>query len=86
MAELNLEIPSEVLDSIKLPPEEVERELRKELALALYQRGVLPQGKARVLAQMTRWEFEQLLADRRAPRHYTDADLDDDIRHAHGRL
>lgn len=86
MAEFNLEIPSEVLAAVKLPPEEVEKEFRKELALALYQRGVLPLGKARVLAQMTRWEFEQLLADRRISRHYTDADLDDDIRHAHGRL
>lgn len=86
MPKLSLEIPSEVLNAVKLPPEEVEKELRKELALALYERGVLPQGKARILAQMTRWEFEQLLADRRTPRHYTDADLDDDIRHAHGGL
>ena len=86
MPKLNLEVPAEVLDAVKLPPEEIETEFRKELALALYQRGVLPQGKARLLAHMTRWEFEQLLADRRIPRHYTDADLDDDIRHAHGRL
>jgi hypothetical protein len=35
---------------------------------------------------MTRWQFEELLASRRIPRHYTEADLEEDIRHAHGGL
>jgi predicted HTH domain antitoxin len=86
MAKLTLEVPSEVVDAVKLPPAEVEAELRKELALALYQRGVLSLGKSRVLAGMTRWQFEELLADRRIPRHYTDADLQDDLAYAHGHL
>jgi len=60
MAKLSLEVPSEVVDAVKLPPAEVEEELRKELALALYQRGVLALGKARILARMTRWQFEQI--------------------------
>ena len=86
MAILKLEIPSEVLEAVKLPPGEVEEELRKELALALYRRGVLSLGKARVLAQMTRWQFEQLLAARGVPRHYSEADLGEDLLYAHGRL
>jgi predicted HTH domain antitoxin len=86
MAKLTLEVPSEVVDAVKLPPAEVEEELRKELALALYQRGVLALGKARVLARMTRWQFEQFLADRHIPRHYTEADLQDDLGYAHGHL
>lgn len=86
MAILKLEIPSEVLDAVKLPPGEVEGELRKELALALYRRGVLSLGKARLLAQMSRWQFEQLLADRRVPRHYSEADLGEDLQYAHGHL
>ncbi|HEX9944230.1 MAG TPA: UPF0175 family protein [Thermoanaerobaculia bacterium] len=86
MAKLTLEVPPEVLDAVKLPPGEVESEIRKELALALYQRGALPLGKARLLAQMTRWQFDRLLADRRIPRHYTAADLEEDLQHAHGRL
>jgi predicted HTH domain antitoxin len=47
---------------------------------------VLSVGKARVLAQMTRWQFEELLADRHIPRHYTEGDLAEDIQHAHGHL
>jgi predicted HTH domain antitoxin len=74
-----LEVPSEVIDAVKLPPAEVEGELRKELALALYRRGVLSLGKARILAGMTRWQFEQVLSDRQIPRHYTETDLQDDL-------
>ena len=33
----------------------------QELALALYERKVLSLGKAQELAQMTRWEFDELL-------------------------
>lgn len=85
MAKLMLEVPAEVLDAVKLPPGEVEGELLKELAVALYGRRVLPLGKARLLAQMTRWQFEQLLAERKVPRHYTETDLEDDLRYAQGR-
>ena len=79
---LMLEIPGEVLESMKLPPNEVERELRRELALALYSRGILSSGKARTLAQMTRWEFEEFLGQHKILRHYTDTDLEEDIRYA----
>jgi predicted HTH domain antitoxin len=84
MIKLTLEVPDEVLEAVKLPPAEVEKEFRKELALALYQRGVLSLGKARLLAQLTRWEFEELLGQRRIPRHYTDADLREDLQYAFG--
>jgi len=86
MPKLTLEVPSDVVDALRFPPEEVEGEIRRELALALYRRGVLSLGKARVLAQLSRWQFEQLLGERRVPRHYTAADLAEDIQHAHGDL
>jgi predicted HTH domain antitoxin len=59
-------------------------EFRKELALALYERGVLSMGKARLLAEMTRWEFVELLGERRINRHYTEADLEEDIEYGLG--
>ena len=58
---MKLDIPPAVLRAAKMPSHELEDEFRKELALALYQRGVLPSGKARLLARMTRWEPEELL-------------------------
>jgi predicted HTH domain antitoxin len=86
MPKLMLEVPADVIDALRFPPEEAEGEIRRELALALYRRGVLSLGKARVLAQMSRWQFEQLLGERRIPRHYTAHDLAEDIQHAHGDL
>jgi predicted HTH domain antitoxin len=85
MAKLVLEIPEEVRAALRLPPGEIEEELRKELALALYQRQVLSFGKARALARLTRWEFEELLGHRKVPRHYSEEDLQEDLRYAGGR-
>ena len=81
---ITMEIPGEILNAIRLPPKEMEREFRKELALALYQRGALSLGKARILAQMTFWEFEDLLGQRKILRHYMEKDLEEDIRYGLG--
>ena len=40
MPKLLVEIPEDVSDALRLPPGEQEAELRRELALALYQRGI----------------------------------------------
>lgn len=84
MATLKLEIPEDVVRALKLPPEQVEAELRKLLALALYERNLLSLGKARILAQMSRREFMELLGQHHVPRHYTQQDLEDDLRYAEG--
>ena len=59
MPRLLLEIPEEVMDALRLPPSGMDRELRIELALALYQRGALSGGKARKLAGLSCWHFGQ---------------------------
>jgi predicted HTH domain antitoxin len=70
-----LEIPQDILDSARLTIDE----LKLELAITLYAEGRLPIGKARELAEMTLWEFRQVLAARRIPPHYDVDDLDEDI-------
>ena len=45
MDKIILEIPAEVVEGMKLPPDEIERELKKEIAVALYRRGILSLGK-----------------------------------------
>ena len=79
---LILKIPGDIVDALRLPPAEVEDTLTKELALALYQRGVLSSGKASVLAGMGRMEFEELLGRRHIIRHYTERNLEEDIEYA----
>jgi predicted HTH domain antitoxin len=85
MTQIVLEVPRDVLEAMKLPPAEVEREMRRELAVALYERGVLGIGKARELAGMTRWEFEDLLGARQVVRQYLADNLREDIEYATGR-
>jgi predicted HTH domain antitoxin len=70
-----LEVPKDVLDSARLTVPE----LKVEIAVYLYSQGRLSIGKARELAEMTLWEFRQLLASRRIPTHYDVEDLDEDI-------
>ena len=53
-----LEIAQDILDSARLTPSE----LKVEMAVHLYAEGRLSVGKARELADMTLWEFRQLLA------------------------
>ena len=79
MNKLVIEIPREVASALRGPPEAAKREALKELALALYARQILPLGKARRLAGMTRRDFEDLLGERQIPRAYTQDDLDADI-------
>ena len=84
MSTLALEIPDDVADALRLPPDAREVELFKELAVALYQRRILPFGKARELARLTRWEFEELLGHRQIPRDYDEASLAEDLNYARG--
>jgi predicted HTH domain antitoxin len=65
-----IEIPSEIIHATRMTPEE----LRRELAIYLFQQGKLSFGKAREMAGMTAWAFQQLLGSRGIPIHY---DLED---------
>jgi predicted HTH domain antitoxin len=70
-----VEVAQDILDSARLTPSE----LKVEMAVHLYAQGRLSVGKARELADMTLWEFRQLLASRRIPPHYDETDLDEDV-------
>jgi predicted HTH domain antitoxin len=77
--DLTLRIPKEVDIALKIPEKEKELFLLKELAISLYQRGVLSFGKARELASMTKWEFYEELGERGIPRHYTVENFKEDL-------
>lgn len=81
---LLLEIPESIAASLKLPEAEIEPRLRLELAIALYVQGILSGGKASELAKVSRYSFVEELGRRDIPRHYTEADLEADLKYAHG--
>ncbi len=84
MPGITISLPEDIVKSVRIPPGEIEDELRKELAASLYVRQALSFGKARKLANMTNWQFQQLLAKHKIARNYDDADLTEDLAYADG--
>ncbi len=80
----SVDIPEDVLASIKIPEEDMEKVLKVELAIALYQRGIISLGKARKMAEMDKWEFLEELGKRKISPHYTEKELKEDINFARG--
>jgi len=79
MKGLSIEIPENVIVHLRLPPRNLEQELKKELAVHLYAEGLLPQASACHLAGMNRLAFAHLLGERQIPARYTSQDLDQDL-------
>ncbi|WP_263808031.1 UPF0175 family protein [Salinibacter sp.] len=84
MPKLSVDIPDDVAAALRLPPDTAEEEVRKELAVTLYARQLLPLGKARQLAGLSRRDFEALLGERQVPRDYTETNLEEDLEYAFG--
>ena len=72
---ISIEIPREVVHASRM----THQELRHELAISLFQQCRLSFGKARELAGMTVWAFQQLLASRGIPVHYDVEDYEEDL-------
>jgi predicted HTH domain antitoxin len=70
-----IEIPREISQAARMSPEE----LKRELAIHLFEEGKLSFGKARSLAAMTVWEFQQLLGSRGIVVHYDIEDYEEDL-------
>ena len=79
MSKLVLEIPEDLAEALQLPPEERLSRLRQELAVRLYQKGLLSFGKARELAKMSKWNFHELLGVEGVVRSYDLDELEADL-------
>jgi len=76
---VRLELNDEIRDALRIPLEEQEGRLRRELALRLYEKGLLSLGKARQMAGMEKWDFLFLLAQEGICRQYDKNELDRDL-------
>lgn len=72
---MSITIPDEILTSTGL----TEAEIRRELAVALFQVERLTLAQAAKLAHQTQLEFQKVLASRRIPIHYGAEELSDDL-------
>jgi predicted HTH domain antitoxin len=86
MGRLTIEISQGLQQAVRLPPEEVSDRLKRELAVRLYEKELLTFGQARRLSGISRWEFHELLGVEGIVRHYTEEDLEEDIRYGRGGL
>jgi predicted HTH domain antitoxin len=80
--DLTLKIPSAIHRAIRLPEQQQQIILLRELALVLYQQNILSFGKARELAQMSKWEFHEMLGARNIERHYSLENYQEDLKYA----
>ena len=80
MKEIVLEIPGDLAEALRVPPGEQATRIRRELAVRLYQKGLLAFGKARELAGMTKWEFHLLLGEEGIIRRYDEEELKEDLK------
>ena len=79
-----IEIPDDILHAAKLPPDKAKQEITKEMAFSLYQRKILSMGNARKLAGIDKWSFIEGLAERGIERHYSERELEEDVRYGSG--
>ncbi len=79
MKALSVEIPESISLSIKIPEPELKARLKVELAIRLYQKGVLGFGKARELAGLNKWQFQETLAKENIPLNYDLEELERDL-------
>ncbi len=74
-ATVPMEIPREIMRSTRMTPQEMKR----DLAILLFQQGKLSFGKAREMAGMTAWTFQQFLGSRGVPVHYDVEAYEEDL-------
>jgi predicted HTH domain antitoxin len=79
---VTFDLPTDVYEALNVPEGEREDVLRRELAVSLYREGIRSIGKARELSGLSRREFYRLHGASKDYRHYTAAELDDDLEYA----
>ncbi len=68
-------IPDDILRAANMSP----AELRREIAVLLFQLDRLTLGQASQYAEMSQMEFQRLLASRHIPVHYDAREFSDDL-------
>lgn len=78
MSVIRIDIPEDIIAAGKIPRSGIVNELKKELAIHLYSRGILSLGGARRLSGLKKVDFHILLGQMRILRHYDVRDYEKD--------
>lgn len=75
-----LSLPETIVTALGYRESETGNAIKKELAVSFFQRSLLSFGQARQLAELTVWDFVQLLKDRKVTLHYGIPEYEEDLR------
>ena len=76
MQDVTLTLPAESLIGVRIPPRELEPELRRRLAAALFSDGILSGASACRMAGMGKAEFQFMLGERGITQPLQESDFD----------
>lgn len=79
METIKLEIPKEIASQIKVPPKKAKKILMQELAIRLFQQGIITSGQGASLLKMKRLQFEWFLAENEIPIHSEPENLESEL-------
>lgn len=79
MQEILLALPADSLIGAKIPPRELEGELRRRLAAALFSDGIISGAAACRMTGMSKAEFQNWLGERGARQPLDIADYEQDL-------
>jgi predicted HTH domain antitoxin len=77
---MSKKITIELPNMVKLPEDEVEERVKLELAIRLYEKGILSFGQARKLANMSKWNFIEILKKENIGIPYDENEFREDLK------
>lgn len=79
MQAMTLTLPAESLIGVRIPPRDLEQELRRRLAAALFSDGILSGASACRMAGMGKAEFQHMLGERGITQPLAVEDMEQDL-------
>lgn len=73
-------LPDKIVTALGYRESETGNAIKQELAASFFQRNILSFGQARQLAELSVWDFLQLLTDRKVPLHYGVPEYEEDLK------
>lgn len=81
MQAMTLTLPAESLIGVRIPPRELEHELLRRLAAALYSDGILSGASACRMAGASKAEFQHMLGERGISQPLDEPDFEQELSH-----
>ena len=81
---ITVHVPDALLEGLGESPEEIGREARLAMAIHLYSRGLISQGRGAEIAGLNRWEFIQAFGRAQVPAcQVTSEELEEEVERAY---